>query len=115
MSVRAGVAGVPVAMEARVTRGGASLGAGSVARAEFEVAGPGLAEPVKLLAVEDGPGLFRASCTLFEAGRFQVTFSALVDGAQVRGAQTVMVDAPGGRDRGSPPPDAAAREGAKWL
>ncbi|WP_394826253.1 protein kinase domain-containing protein [Pendulispora albinea] len=63
----------------------------NVTDARFVVAGNGLGTGARLTAVVDG-GVYRAGFTFLEAGRFEVTFSAKIDGSTVRGARLVIVE-----------------------
>ncbi|WP_394843357.1 protein kinase [Pendulispora brunnea] len=110
----------------------ARLGEGkNVTDARFVVSGGNLgAVGAKLTAISDS-GAYRAGFTFLEAGRYEVSFLARVDGANVRGVRTVVVEgakpapaAPGGGGEAptsSPPASSgssappAPSGSAKWL
>ncbi len=81
--------------------------------AHFRVNGPGLAPDTRLSAVVDMPGAYRAAFTFFEAGRYDVTFEARVDGVPVRAVRQVVAgeDAPPSSPAAPPPP----APNGKWL
>jgi serine/threonine-protein kinase len=104
--------GQPIELVAKVT----SPSKAKATEAEFTITGPGLAG-VRLPANEDG-GLFRAGYTFFEAGKFDVVFTAKVDGASVRTSRVVT---PGDGATVTPPPPASTTappppsSSVKWL
>lgn len=104
--------GQPIELVAKVT----SPSKAKATEAEFTISGPGLAG-VRLPANEDG-GLFRAGYTFFEAGKFEVVFTAKVDGAAVRTSRVVT---PGDGAAVTPPPPASTTappppsSSVKWL
>lgn len=119
--------GQPVDFSARVVGGSAAAPRPKVDGATFRIAGPGIAPGTKLDAVDDGSGLWRATFTFLQGGRFEVTFAARADGAPVRAVRVVQVGQAGSdtepKSRPSaPPPPApgsgeapAAASSAKWL
>ncbi|WP_394832812.1 protein kinase [Pendulispora rubella] len=99
----------------------------NVSDARFVVSGGNLgAVGAKLTAISDN-GAYRAGFTFLEAGRYEVSFLARVDGANVRGVRTVVVEgakpvpAPGGEAAPAPPAPSgssappAPSGSAKWL
>ena len=68
---------------------------------------------------DDGSGVFRATFTFLQAGRFEVSFTARADGAPVRSVRTVIVGdgrpLPAVSGSGSPPPLPVPTDSAKWL
>jgi serine/threonine protein kinase len=57
----------------------------------FLIAGPGIAAGTRLEAADDGSGVYRATFTFLQDGRYDVTFVARSDGAPVRAARPVVV------------------------
>ncbi len=102
----------------------------SVSGARFTVQGPGLGKEGASLTAMNENGAWRASFTFLEAGRYEVTFVAKVDGASARGSRMVLVEGPNGAGAGeasapsasapassTPAPSAgpAPSGSAKWL
>jgi hypothetical protein len=109
--------GQPVDFSARIVNASGGPRA-KVDGARFRISGPSLAAGTELAAQDDGSGVFRTTFTFFEAGRFEVTFSAHADGASVRSTRLVVV----GEPKALPPvPTSGAEPGptpapsAKWL
>ena len=99
----------------------------NVTEARFAVSGAGLGAGAKLTAMSDG-GVYRSGFTFLEAGRYEVTFSAKVDGSSVHGTRIVVVEGakpapiPSGEPPTPPAPSApgsnavpAPSGSAKWL
>jgi len=113
-SAKPGV-GQPVDMAAHI-QGNARA---KVEGASFHIIGPGIAPGTHLDVADDGSGVFRATFTFLQSGRFEVSFTARADGAQMRSARAVIVGdvkplpAPGGAPSTSPLP--APTDSAKWL
>jgi hypothetical protein len=113
-SAKPGV-GQPVDMAAHI-QGNART---KVEGASFHIVGPGIAPGTHLDAADDGSGVFRATFTFLQSGRFEVSFTARADGAQVRSVRAIIVGdvkplpAPGGPSSASPLP--APTDSAKWL
>ena len=107
--------GQPVDMTAHV-QGNARA---KVEAASFHIVGPGIAPGTHLDVTDDGSGVFRATFTFLQSGRFEVSFTARADGAQLRSARAVIVGdvkplaAPAGAS--SAPPLPAPSDSAKWL
>jgi serine/threonine-protein kinase len=107
--------GQPVDMAARI-QGGSHA---KVEGASFHIVGPGIAPGTHLDVTDDGSGVFRATFTFLQSGRFEVSFTARADGSPVRSARAVIVGdvkplpAPGGAS--SAPPLPAPTDSAKWL
>ena len=87
--------------------------------ATFRIAGPGIPPGTHLDPADDGSGVFHATFTFLQGGRFEVAFTARADGAAVRASHVVIVGdakplpAPAGPS--SAPPLAAPTDSAKWL
>jgi serine/threonine protein kinase len=115
-SGKAGI-GQPVDFSARVTAGPAGSRAKTDA-ARFRISGPGIGGGTELPAADDGSGVFRTTFTFLQSGRFDVAFLARVDGATVRAARIVVVEAapivpapPASGRPAAPAPPASA----KWM
>jgi len=104
--------GQPVGFVAKVTSaaGGAPKSLGDV---HFRLNGPGLTPDTRLSAVLDVPGTYRAAFTFFEAGKYDVTFEARVDGVLVRAVRQIAAgeDALPDASPATPPPAPSG----KWL
>jgi hypothetical protein len=89
--------------------------------ARFEFSGPGLGGASEVPAAEDGAGVFRATFTFLQSGRFDVRFAAQADGSPVSAARTVVVGetvapAPAPRATAEPPVrPATSAVGGQWL
>ena len=107
--------GQPVDMTAPV-QGSART---KVEGASFHIVGPGIAPGTHLDVADDGSGVFRATFTFLQSGRFEVSFTARADGSPVRSARAVIVgDAkplPAASGASSAPPLPAPSDSAKWL
>jgi hypothetical protein len=107
--------GQPVDMAARIQGNGRA----KVEGASFHIVGPGIAPGTHLDVADDGSGVFRATFTFLQSGRFEVSFTARADGAPVRSARAVIVGdvkplpAPGAASTAPPLP--APTDSAKWL
>jgi hypothetical protein len=88
--------GQPVDLAARVLAGARAR----VEGAAFHIAGPGIAPGTRLDANDDGSGVYRATFTFLQSGRFDVSFTAKVDGGAVRSSRGVVV----GETKSAPPP-----------
>jgi serine/threonine-protein kinase len=88
--------GQPVDLAARVLSGPHPKIEGPA----FHIAGPGIAPGTRLEASDDGSGVYRATFTFLQSGRFDVSFTAKVDGGAVKSARAVVV----GETKSSPPP-----------
>jgi serine/threonine-protein kinase len=71
--------------------------------AVFRVAGPGVAPGTQLAASDDGSGAYMTTFAFLQPGRFEVTFAARADGAAVRGARVVVVQAAQAATTAAPP------------
>ncbi|HEY3820484.1 MAG TPA: serine/threonine-protein kinase [Polyangiaceae bacterium] len=116
-SAKPGV-GQPVDMAAHIQ----SSGRAKVEGASFHIVGPGIAPGTHLDVTDDGSGVFRATFTFLQSGRFEVSFTARADGAQMRSARAVIVGdvkplpaAAGGLPGPSHAPLPAPTDSAKWL
>ena len=81
----------------------------------FILAGPGIAAGTKLNAMGEG-SIYRGGFSFLEPGKYDITFTARVDGSLVRSARTVVVEGAGapastGTDNPNPQPSASV----KWL
>jgi serine/threonine-protein kinase len=107
--------GQPVDMTAHI-QGSARA---KVEGASFHIVGPGIAPGTHLDVTDDGSGVFRATFTFLQSGRFEVSFTGRADGAQMRSVRAVIVGdvkplpAPAGPGSGTPLP--APTDSAKWL
>lgn len=116
-AARPGV-GQPVDFIARVASG--SSGTHQVDGARFRITGPGLLSGTELPAADDGSGSFRTTFTFLQPGRFDVRFSAKVDGAPMAISRNVAVGdaaaSPPSEPGAAPPePNASAGQTGKWL
>ena len=113
-NARPGV-GQPVDLAARIQGGNRP----KVDAATFHIAGPGIPSGTRTEANDDGSGVFRATFTFQQGGRFEVAFTARADGAAVRAAHVILVGevkplpAPASPSSLGPPP--APSDGTKWL
>ncbi len=85
---------------------------------ELAVSGPGVPPGTKVPLVAEGTTVERASLTFLQGGKFELVFTARVDGVAVKSVRTVTVAAPAPlpsttttATQESPPVDA----GGKWL
>jgi hypothetical protein len=125
------VPGQPVDFTAHVAAAGAAQRP-KVEGAVFRVAGPGVAQGTQLAASDDGSGAYVTTFAFLQAGRFEVSFAARVDGSAVRGVRVVVVQpasaaatpaAPDAVPAREPPatpaptspPSAAPAASNKWL
>jgi eukaryotic-like serine/threonine-protein kinase len=85
----------------------------------FHIAGPGIPPGTHLDAIDDGSGVFRATFTFLQGGRFEVAFTARADGAGVRATHVILVGEvkplPGPASPSSPGPPPAPSDGTRWL
>ncbi|HEY5316441.1 MAG TPA: protein kinase, partial [Solirubrobacteraceae bacterium] len=107
--------GQPVDMAAHIQ----SPGRAKVEGASFHIVGPGIAPGTHLDVADDGSGIYRATFTFLQSGRFEVSFTARADGAPMRSARAVIVGevkplpAPGAASGAPPLP--APSDSSKWL
>jgi serine/threonine protein kinase len=86
----------------------------SVVEAHFAIVGPGLGAGAKLAAMSEGAN-YRTGFTFLEQGKYEIVFSAKVDGASVRAQKIVVVGDPG-PPRPEPSGDTPTTvPSAKWL
>jgi serine/threonine protein kinase len=103
--------GQPVAFLAKVTN--ASGAAPKVTEdVHFKLNGPGLTPDTRLTPIADVPGTYRAAFTFFEAGKYELTFEARVDGVLIRTQRQVMAGDEAAGSQPLPPPPAPT---GKWL
>jgi serine/threonine-protein kinase len=105
--------GQPVGFVAKVTNAAGGTPK-SLEDVHFRLNGPGLTPDTRISAVVDTPGTYRAAFTFFEAGKYDVTFEARVDGILVRAVRQIAAgeDAtPDASPATSPPPVPSG----KWL
>jgi len=104
--------GQPVAFLAKVTN---ASGAAPKATDDvhFKLNGPGLAPDTHLTPIPDVPGAYRTTFTFFEAGRYELTFEARVDGVLIRTQRQLIAGDEGaaGGTQSLPPPAPSG----KWL
>jgi tRNA A-37 threonylcarbamoyl transferase component Bud32 len=108
--------GQPVTFSAKVVGASGAPPKTPPEEPQFRLNGPGLAADTKLAAMGDSPGFFRTAFTFFEPGRYEVSFNARVDGAQLKVTRSIVVG------DGAPPPSTAPGNNAplpppsgKWL
>ena len=87
----------------------------SVQDPAFILAGPGIAAGTKLNAMGEGT-TYRGGFSFLEPGKYEITFTARVDGSVVHSARSVIVEgqdgpASTGTDTPNPPPSASV----KWM
>ncbi len=106
--------GQSVELTAKVTTASGAVPR-EVADAHFAVAGPGMGSGARLAAMTEG-NVFHGGFTFLERGKFEISFSAKVDGAQVRTTRVVVVDAPTVAPPGTVETPVTAPSGSvKWL
>jgi serine/threonine-protein kinase len=76
--------------------------------AMLTASGPNVAPGTMIPILAEGPGTIRGALTFNEAGKFELTFTAKVDGAQVKITRVVNIAAPGGGNT-------QTADGGKWL
>jgi serine/threonine protein kinase len=103
--------GQPVAFSAKVTTSGGAVPK-AIEDVHFKLNGPGLSTDTRLTPVPDVPGTYRAAFTFFEAGRYELTFEARVDGVLIRTQKQVTA---GDEGAGSSPPLPPPVPSGKWL
>jgi hypothetical protein len=87
----------------------------TVSDAAFTLSGPGIGAGTKLSAMSEG-STFRGGFSFLEAGRYEIDFTAKVDGANVRAVRNVVVEAPGGNaNNNNQTPTPAPSASVKWL
>jgi serine/threonine-protein kinase len=100
--------GQPVDFSARVVGPSGPGSRPKVEGALFRISGPGIAPGTSLDAVDDGSGLWRATFTFLQGGRFEVAFVSRADGAPVRAIRVLQVGSDGEPKAqtaaGQPPP-----------
>ncbi len=84
------------------------------ADAEFVIAGAGLASPLRYPATVDAQGFARAAVMPLDAGRFEVSFSAKVDGAMVKVTKPLLLAAPPAPTP-APVTPKPTNDAGKWL
>ncbi len=77
----------------------------------FRLDGPGLVADTKLTALPQSPGVYQTSFTFFEGGKYEVGFTARVDGAMMKITRVITVD---GGENAIPGP-LPVPDGGKWL
>jgi eukaryotic-like serine/threonine-protein kinase len=99
--------GQPVGFIAKVTN---SQGATPkvVEEVHFKLNGPGLTPDTRLSPIADAPGTYKSAFTFFEAGKYELTFEARVDGVLIRTVRQVVA----GDDATPQPPPTPS---GKWL
>jgi serine/threonine protein kinase len=107
--------GQPVAFSAKVAN---AVGAPpkAIDDVHFKLNGPGLTPDTHLTAIADGPGTYRAAFTFFEAGKYEMTFEARIDGVLVRTMKQVVAgeeDPAASGSQAAPLPRPAPS--GKWL
>ena len=77
--------------------------------ASLTASGPNVPPGTMIPILAEGPGTIRGALTFNEAGKFELTFTAKVDGAQVKVTRVVNIAAAGGGG------NTQAADGGKWL
>jgi serine/threonine-protein kinase len=105
--------GEPVAFSAKVANASGAPPK-AIEDVRFKLNGPGLSPDTHLTAVADGSSTYRAAFTFFEAGKYELTFEARVDGVLVRTLKPVVAgeEAPAASVSQPLPPPPPSR---KWL
>jgi len=94
--------GQPITFTAKVSA--AQGNPRSVDDPRFVINGPGLSSDTKLGALPGPGGVYTATFTGFDPGKYDVTFDAKVDGMVVRATRSIVVEGPGGAPQPSSPP-----------
>jgi serine/threonine-protein kinase len=88
----------------------------------FTISGPGLGGGVTMQAQSPSPGVFKASYSFMEAGRFDVVFSAQSEGKALRAGRSLNAGEPpapkpppAAPDPGPKPPATAPTGSVKWM
>jgi hypothetical protein len=97
--------GQPVAFSAKVTTASGATPK-VVEEVHFKLNGPGLTPDTRLSPVADAPGTYRSAFTFFEAGKYELTFEARVDGVLIRTIRQIVAG-----DDAPPTPTSSG----KWL
>ncbi len=79
-----------------------------LADAELTITGPGLSPNTRLVMTPDASGVMHTTLTLFDPGKFDLTFSAKSDGAAVRVTKSITVTT-------ITVPDPPGVDGGKWM
>lgn len=89
---------------------------GTFESAVFMISGPGLGAGVTMPAQSPAPGVFKASYSFLEAGRFDVSFSTLADSKPLRAARSLSAGDIGPPKPPEPKPPGTAPTGSvKWM
>jgi hypothetical protein len=73
------------------------------------VTGPNVVPGTMIPILADGPSIVRGAISFLEPGKFELTFTAKVDGTPVKITKLVVIDAPGAQ------PPSNGTDGGKWL
>ncbi len=98
---------VPVAVTIHLTVNGAAPKA-LAESAMLTATGPNVPPGTMIPILAEGPSTIRGALSFNEAGKFELTFTAKVDGAQIKVSRVVVIDPLGGN------PTQQA-DGGKWL
>jgi len=101
------VALAPVTVTIRVTVGGAPPKGLPEAEA-LAVSGPDVPPGTLIPILAEGPGIIRGALTFMEPGRFELVFTAKIDGYAVKVERAVVIPQPGGNTQSTP-------DAGKWL
>ncbi len=111
--------GQNVDLVAKVAGPGGAAPKGAAEDPHFDIAGPG-GSSTRMPASQDGAGVFRGSFTFLEAGKYDVAFTAKLDGSSVHAVRALVAGVPGPGP--GPPPTPSAEPSAppptpsgKWL
>jgi serine/threonine-protein kinase len=100
---------VPVAVTIHISVNGAAP-KNLPESAMLTASGPNVPPGTMIPILAEGPATIRGALTFNEAGKFELTFTAKVDGTQIKVTRVVNLAAPGGGGGNTQAPD-----GGKWL
>lgn len=83
--------------------------------AVFIISGPGLAGGATMQAQSPAPGVFKASFSFLEAGRFDISFSMLADGKPLRAGRSLTAGDPPPKPVDPKPPGPTPTGSVKWM
>jgi len=88
---------------------------GDFVSAVFIISGPGLGAGATMPAQSPAPGVFKASFSFLEAGRFDVSFSTLADGKPLRAGRSLTAGDAAPKPPDPKPPGTAPTGSVKWM
>ena len=83
--------------------------------AVFMISGPGLGGGATMPAQSSAPGVFKASFSFLEAGRFDISFTTLADGKPVRAGRSLTAGDPPPKHVDPKPPGPTPTGSVKWM